>query len=277
MGIRSGIRSQGSLVIPGSPRSPGRAPAPRNFTESEFNRIKKDLINFYLWRDPDYVRIVDALFEAHEFPAIAQAVLHKYSMLPRGWMLALETFREKGITLSWFESRSIQYADRPMDMYPPTNNIPLYFGTGSERSDVNETVDELIESERTYYETLCGFLNSYVAAIMDLLNGGLKKKEMKKFGLSVNDVEELFGERLTVIRDISRQTLVSMEPISLVRKNTLTKSRAENIADILIEIAPKLHAYAPYLSSHPASARILTKAEKYLKEQQQIAIIAGKL
>lgn len=275
MGIRSGIRSHGSAMMASS-KVNSLAPRPRHFTVAEFNRIKKDLINFYLWRDPDYVRIVDDLFDSHEFLSIAQAILHKYSMLPRGWMLALQTFKEKGISLPWFESRTIQYADRPMDVYPPTNNIPLYFGAGSERSDVNETVDELLETERTYFETLGAFLNMYVGSILDLMNGGLKKKELKKFGLTHKDVEELFGERLTVIRDISRQTLVSMEPISLVRKNTLTKSREEKIADVLIEIAPMLHQYAPYLSSHPSCARILTKAEKYIKEQQQINIIAGK-
>lgn len=251
----------------------GRSPAGGSKKDARGAKRKQQLRAFYQWRDPSRAEKVDMLLENHAFQDVAKAVYRKYGMLPPGWRVDLEELqREKGITMDWFTQASREgNARRSMNpsvsgfvapQVPDIKHEPAKPAT----NNMDRVIDEIADTEQVYHDKLSHMLEGFVKEMRIISSGQRGKAAADGLGLSLAQVEQIFGWRLDEIINVSNNLLSKLEVVTLVRTDPKTgKTRVGLVANAFNEIATELHVYAPYVSSHSQSAVQLDKSMRELQ------------
>jgi len=118
-----------------------------------------------------------------------------------------------------------------------------------------EVLAELISTEESYHRNLCDVLDIYVADIRRSALGLDGNSASAKLGLTIEQIDTVFGPNLEEIRTLSGKFLASL------RKSQ--KASPDNIAsiiDVFLDLAPEMHHYAPYNSSYHTAYMCLKSA-----------------
>ena len=254
--------------------SPGSSVMSQPPTESEIaaaktNKRKNQLRAFFEFRANDRVKdlsdCVNALFDNYDFEDIAKGIWERFNLLPPGWQFDLAEVRNAGSAkLDWFSESQVgvqkapNAKGRPVSFVPPAVPKP---GPPEKRAKADLIIDEIIDTEQTYRESLEELLQSYLSQVRDICQGRKGPEAAEALGLSAKEVEAIFGWRIGEITKVSAALQKKLEVVSLVRGAPRSKlGRRGLVAQAFIEIADELHVYAPYVSAHKTSLQTLDKA-----------------
>jgi hypothetical protein len=226
---------------------------------------KNALKAFYQWRDESRVTSVDDLFANHTFASIAKGVFTRYSILPPGWRMELDELAKKDPeSFTWYlPSDSIQKSITTANNNNNTNTST----TQRELSSITNVIDEILDSELTFYETLHEVQQKYVSRIRSIAMGKEGAIATSALGINAGDVENVFGWRLAQVIQTSSLLLSKLEVVNLVRTETLNPGgRAVHVAKAFDDIAQELSInYAPFVSGHQNSMQLLKRGEERQK------------
>lgn len=246
-------------------------------------RQRDALVEFYEWRDPLCVKVVDRLFDNYEFVKIAQGLQQRYGALPAEFVLDLEemlTDPKQAIELDWFKSnKAVAKKGKRFSLLPRINSRP-----SSRRSykpqATDRIIDELIETEVKYQGVMGDLRKDYVEKILAIAEGKSGEAARKELGISPREIEEIFGARVTNVLDLSNVLLAELSVVSVVSSPPRsTAGRAGLVAEIFAEQAPSFKVYAPYISSHMGAVRQLKGCLAKLEQAEKLSMgkSAGKL
>mmetsp|Transcript_6842 Transcript_6842/g.8269 ORF Transcript_6842/g.8269 Transcript_6842/m.8269 type:complete len:590 (-) Transcript_6842:715-2484(-) len=224
------------------------------------------LLQFFEIRDKKYLPIVDELFQYHKFTNIARGIFFKYKMLPEGWRSELVRLKESGENMDWFESEKVYFLSEETLRFPRASKEPFYYSLKEEDIQViDRVVDEIIESEKEYFNYLHAFITTYVDEVIAISDGELGEEAAKNLGLTSDQINMIFGKRLRAIVTTIEKILVKLEVLVLVRDPIDEKEhnigRAGILAEIMAAVSKELgSAYMPYNKHYAHAAAMLTKA-----------------
>ena len=250
--------------------TPGMSPAEQKaeMMAARDQKRRQQLKAYYQWKDPEVANHVATLFDSHDFPLIAEAILAKYGGLPPGWKTDLLDLKASGTPgLEWFKEGDIglqktkNQAGRPISIVRGFKMTKKKSGT--EPTKIDKIVNEIIETEVNYHASLGEMLEHYVKVIRAISAGEKGKQAEIALGLTQAQVEQIFGTRLEEIVSLSHRFLGALEVVSLIRSPPKAEiGRAGLVAQAFSMIAPSLHVYSPYVSAHKSSFGTLDKAMK---------------
>mmetsp|Transcript_7683 Transcript_7683/g.10026 ORF Transcript_7683/g.10026 Transcript_7683/m.10026 type:complete len:564 (+) Transcript_7683:204-1895(+) len=240
-----------------------RQQALTHFHQAAALRRTQHLKMFYRIRDSMYVPAAEQLFKYHGFVDIAEGIYKKYSMLPEEWKHELISLKRANVELPWFNPDKIKFLNESTTSFPTIAEHQGSNFVDSKRPKEDMVIDELVDSEMSYYITLRTFLTSYVYEIRNIAEGRLGVDAQSNLGLSKKDVNYIFGERLEDIVSLLKKMVVKMEVLMLVREPTVDPiGRAGILANILLEMYPEMKAvYGPYMSSYSKVRVTIEQAE----------------
>jgi len=225
---------------------------------------------FFQFRANDRVKdmseCVTLLFQNHDFEDIAHGVFDRYNMLPPGWQMDLVACREAGSTkLDWFKESQVGMQHTKNAKGRPISFVPVDRGTAKPAADklskIDLVVNEIIDTEETYRDNLEELYQSFIVPVREIAAGKKGPEAAEELGLMSQDVEKIFGWRISEITKISATLQKKLEVVSLVRSPPKSPlGRQGFVAQAFIEIASDLHVYAPYVSAHNTSLQTLEKA-----------------
>lgn len=249
---------------------------------------------FFQWQNESLVDTVDELFENHAFADIARGVWIRYDVLPGGWRGELEELRETGqVEYAWVpkngtplvlvkettavvltgaavSSTAAANALSPKSKkttFTMTKNIrrPDAFLSEKDFANVNLVINEILDSEMHYVGCLKELQDLYVAQLRDIASGKRGPEAQALLGISLTEIESVFGWRLSQVVEVSQFLLHQLEIVNLVRSEMkkVYGGRAGQVASAFAEVAPRLSiSYAPFVSGHRTGLKVLTKAEE---------------
>jgi len=220
---------------------------------------------FFELRDRKYLPIVDSLFQYHGFVDIARGIFCKYFMLPEGWRSELISKQKSGVKMNWFKPKKIFFLNEETVRYPSASKLPFYYKPETEHtSEAEHVVDEIVTSEKSYFDYLRTFVTSYANEVTSIASGSIGDEAAIALGLTVTQVDLMFGKRLNKIIETIDKILVKLEVLVLVREpipSVYNIDRAGVLADIMTEVSTELgEAYKPYNKYYAQSAGMLTTA-----------------
>lgn len=130
-------------------------------------------------------------------------------------------------------------------------------------------INEILDTERRFVQTILELQNSYLDRLYEIFGSG-QKDVIKHLGLTQDETNQIF-EQLPQICRFSQTLLQKLEVINLCRVPPVTgEGRAIYVGRAFLEMAPKLHVYAPAITSYQQSLDILTSktASKALTQKQ---------
>jgi hypothetical protein len=119
-------------------------------------------------------------------------------------------------------------------------------------------------------ENLEELYQSFIVPVRDIAAGKKGPEAAEELGLLSQDVEKIFGWRISQITKISATLQKKLEVVSLVRNEPKSPlGRRGFVAQAFIDIASDLHVYAPYVSAHNTSLQTLEKALAKINANQK--------
>ncbi len=265
------------------------------------NARRQALRTFLLWRDAPKADVVDALFDNYSFIDVAHSIHRKYGMLPPGWRQELQEIAKKGGEgMSWLNdkdagasneapkneeasppsglrkasnflrrlsvrqrsSSNADAASKPnLDTIPPPpSSPPPSIGEGE---SVDNVINEILDSEQYYHDTLADTLRLYVSVLRETVNGKRGAPNMEALNISPDHIENIFGERLVAVVGASNLLLRKFDLISLIRvapKNSVGRSGI--VSNAFIEVGDGFNVYIPFARHHKEGLMLVQDATR---------------
>ena len=176
----------------------------------------------------------------HPIRLVADGVRARYGMVPAGWRDYLTQAKSKMVE-------------------------PLH-----EESTLDKRINEILDTETKFVQTIEELQNKFLDSIYGVLGGNAGPKGIECLGLSQDEANKIF-EQLPAIVRFSKDLLSKLWPIDLVRAAPQDEThRALHVGQGFVEMAPKLHVYAPAVTSYQASLGVLDKAVKKVEAQKNV-------
>ena len=254
-----------------------RSTMPSEMTAKDAAQVSKKnaLRTFFTWRDERMVACVEALFANHRFPDIAKAVQQRYNMLPPGWRSELDELAKRSPgEFAWYLEPSSTALSTTTATTPatPTSTVPKpVAGTHArELTNVSNVIDEILDTELSYYETLHEVQTRFVSKLRNIASGREGHDALAALGISMPEIENVFGWRLAQVVQTSSYLLQKLEVVELVRGETLNPGgRAFHVALAFEEIGNELSVnYAPFISGHQSSMQVLNRGTAALSDSR---------
>ena len=260
----------GNPVSPSSSAtsSPNGSATVEDTRNARDNKRRDQLRAFFQYRAnerfKDMSEVVDDLFENHDFEDIARGIYERYNMLPPGWQHDLIELRKDGSQkLGWFDENQINMQKtknangRPISFIPQIKLTPIVQNPGK----IDLIVNEIIDTEEAYRDDLDELHQLYIVPVREIALGRKGKEAADELGLTSSEVEKIFGWRIGEIVKVSANLQKRLEVVNLCRGEVKSPiGRQGKVAEAFLAIAPDLHVYAPYVSSHKTSLQTLEKA-----------------
>ena len=233
---------------PGLQPPPGFDPIrPEMATPAQRAELKK----FLAWKDPQSSEDkADKLLAMYKLEDVAEAIRDKYGMLPQGWRSLVKSDQisrdlPKGLMRD-FEAK--------ISMKP--------------ESISDKKINEILDSEDRFVSTITELQTKYLDRLYEIFGSG-QKDAIKALGITQEETNTIF-EQLPAIVRFSQQLLQKLEIISLVRTQPITgEGRAIHVGNAFLEMAPKLHVYAPAITSYQQTLTILNECIARLKPTKE--------
>ena len=229
---------------PGLAPPPGLGIKPGMATAAQREELKK----FLQWKDPQGAEDkADKLLNMYKVEDVAEAIREKYGMLPQGWRSLV---------------KSDQIAkDLPRGLSRDRMDSDLRNFNKELESISDKKINEILDSEARFVATITELQTKYLDRLYEIFGSGPKNKDAIKALVITQDETNQIFEQLPGIVRFSQQLLQKLELISLVRKQPMTgEGRAIHIGRAFLEMAPKLHVYAPAITSYQQSLTVLNEA-----------------
>jgi hypothetical protein len=269
-----------------SSRSSSKPPAP---TMDE-DRLK-ELERFYK-PAPLKARRAHLLLENYDFLAVARAIHARApGQMPATWERELAAMKKRGQPdVAWYDAGAAEQATLlrkrqndgatesprkarggsvaglvlvPSPPQPPSLLQRQGSGEG-ERPPWDRVIDELLDTEMHYYGCLKEAL-AFGRRVGQVQKEG-RPEARAKLGLSADEIETCFGSRLEALVHLCEELLAQVEVINLVREPPRNAfGRAGLLCDALLAIHGNLHYYAPYVSAHKKTHRIISEASEAVR------------
>mmetsp|Transcript_18381 Transcript_18381/g.23991 ORF Transcript_18381/g.23991 Transcript_18381/m.23991 type:complete len:552 (-) Transcript_18381:334-1989(-) len=231
-------------------------------------RRAQELREFYSVVDPPLQDVAESILEYHKFVDVAQALYVKYYMVPEKWLRPLQEQKKKGVRMDWFNNERVLSPRHYGNQLPQANRLAFLINPMQSPMDV--LVDEFIDSELAYYRTLLGIGKYYVEEIRSMAKGRQGAAAQVGLGLTLQEIDFLFGARYREIISFSHQFLVMLEPLHLIRTPINYGTRWEALAKCVQEVAPLalFKAYQSYSESYPdCHSLVKTKLKRKVKKK----------
>jgi len=195
---------------------------------------------------------IDALFACHPFPHIVQAVSAKFGVLPPGWHAHLDDLA-------------------PGERF--VGDVPRPVGGGEKKELLHSIINEIIDSEVSYFECLQEVAGPLYTLLMNHAMDPLKSSQL---GIDEDQIETLFGKRLERVVATSNNLLSLLEVIALVREDTIGPvSRAGFVAKAFLDINDELRdTLAPFVSDHRQALNILTQVKRTNVKSGRLTVVS---
>eukprot|EP00510_Aplanochytrium_minuta_P001671 CAMPEP_0184026742 /NCGR_PEP_ID=MMETSP0954-20121128/13727_1 /TAXON_ID=627963 /ORGANISM="Aplanochytrium sp, Strain PBS07" /LENGTH=537 /DNA_ID=CAMNT_0026311055 /DNA_START=366 /DNA_END=1979 /DNA_ORIENTATION=+ len=223
---------------------------------------KNSLRDFFSIVSPIHSKIVDELFELYDFATLARALYDEYDALPEGWKSPLA---DDPKTRTWFDNTIPSINEVPEDeLIIPHINKP--FRPPLQRDVMNLIVDEIVDSEFTYFEQMKTFNDCFVEIVKKeaFRLRGDSKGPKKSLGLSELEIQCIFGERLGRVIGLVEDMAVDLEVLRLVRDPIDRPGgggRPAVLADIFIRNEKNFQAtYGSYNAEMKSTTAMVKKA-----------------
>mmetsp|Transcript_14538 Transcript_14538/g.26076 ORF Transcript_14538/g.26076 Transcript_14538/m.26076 type:complete len:579 (-) Transcript_14538:96-1832(-) len=250
-------------------RSPTKAhppnPPPKvsssNAQSGEEKELRQALTQFFAWRDPSSVDLVDKLFDNYHFHDLAQGLFIKYGTLPPEFAEKITELTKAGSNdFKWFDQAKVPKTKR-FSLLPAISRLASSKPRGKSYTQVDRVIDEIIKTETTYNNKLGALQTVYLSELRAISSGKRGKGATRALGLNANDVERI-ATKLENILEASTRLLDQLNVVGIVAAPTKTSiGRAGLVAQIFIDQSEVLLTlYGPYVSSHMAVIRLLKEA-----------------
>ena len=214
-----------------------------------------ELQEFLKWKDPtkpaDFAERILSMFKLVD---VAEAIRDRFGMLPQGWR-------------AYVKSDQIS-RDLPRGLSREKFDVDLSKEDAKNKSASDFRIDEIIDTEERFVAVITEAQNKFVDELYAILARNSTKAEkeaVKALGLTQEELNSIFEPLPHIVR-FSQALLSKLEIISLVRKQPLSgEGRAIHVGQAFIDMAPKLHVYAPAISSYQASLNTLNEAVNRIK------------
>mmetsp|Transcript_20508 Transcript_20508/g.33874 ORF Transcript_20508/g.33874 Transcript_20508/m.33874 type:complete len:625 (+) Transcript_20508:2977-4851(+) len=227
----------------------------------------QQLVTFYNWRDPPKADRVHLLFQCHDFVHIAKAIHEKYlGAMPPSWKSELADMAAQGIPdLEWITGHKKKGNRLSKRISKPKVT----------RSALDRIVDEIIDTEHTYYDSL-DFLVRFSENVRSIALGRNGNTAKGSLGLSLGDVDKIFGFRLVDIVNRSKMFLQSLEVIDLVRTAPKHEGgRTAFAANAMFHLLDQMNVYRPYICSQKEALDVLSERTKQLSKRRSVRLVPG--
>lgn len=224
-------------------------PEPKPYVEMEQSvadttpSIINELFQFLSWKDPKIAQYATELFEMYSVHHVAKAIRARYGMTPPGW-------RSTHLVCHTIDYMAI--------MLPPPK---------TKLSKLDMVINELVETEQYFVEALQTLERDFLDQMFKIYGSGTAK-EIKSLGLTQQETNQVF-EKLVHIRMFSEELLQRLFCVDLIQnvEPAVKDGRAQCVAKAFIEMAPKLHVFAPATMCYKDSLDVLAGAEKRLSKR----------
>eukprot|EP00511_Aplanochytrium_stocchinoi_P007919 CAMPEP_0204846992 /NCGR_PEP_ID=MMETSP1347-20130617/2412_1 /ASSEMBLY_ACC=CAM_ASM_000690 /TAXON_ID=215587 /ORGANISM="Aplanochytrium stocchinoi, Strain GSBS06" /LENGTH=547 /DNA_ID=CAMNT_0051987787 /DNA_START=280 /DNA_END=1924 /DNA_ORIENTATION=- len=221
---------------------------------------KNSLRNFYKRVNPAHARIVDELFELYDFSTLGKALFDEYDALPEGWKSLLA---DDPKTRTWYDNtipdiNSLSYTEIP-DVH-----INKSFKASRNRDTILCIVDEIVDSEFAFHNIMHTFNEKYVKAVTReaLRLQGSEKGSKASLGLSEQEVDRIFGKRLSDVIALVENMIIELEVLRLVRDPIdRPGGRPGVLAEIFLRNQSKFQSiYGPYNAEMKSTTAVVKRA-----------------
>jgi len=240
-------------------KEPGPRYAQATSSPQAVKNHRQQLKAFFDWRgEKGAVAIVDDLFKNFEFVDIARGVYNKYGLVPEEWGEELAAIKKEGSPgMEWFEPHRAQKPKR-LSLAPVIDRRPIRRPFGYKATQVDKIIDEVIATEVTYHDAMKDLFDMYIEEITAIADGKQGQDAMDALGISSAEIQNVFGDRLVNVLDVSNNLLGKLDLVALVPMAPFDPiGRPGLLAKIFNEHAQSLRVYAPYISSHMEAMRTL--------------------
>jgi hypothetical protein len=231
---------------PGLAPPPGLGIKPGMATPAQRDELKK----FLQWKDPQGAEDkADKLLNMYRVEDVAEAIRDKFGMLPQGWRSLLKS-DQIARELPRGQSRTFDIHIHPKD----------------DESMSDKKINEILDSEARFVTTITELQTKYLDRVYEIFGSGPKNKDaIRALGITQEETNQIFEQLPGIVR-FSQQLLQKLELVSLVRKQPMTgEGRAIHVGRAFLEMAPRLHVYAPAITSYQQSLTVLNDAVGRLK------------
>jgi hypothetical protein len=218
---------------------------------------REDLKAFLKWKEPTLPEDrADMLLNMYLLEDVADGIRAKYGMLPPGW-------------------RNLVKNDLIGRDLPKGLNRDFNVEVGKDKKVATEgiaisdrKIDEILDTEARFVAVITELQNKYLDELYRIYGRtGTKadREVIKALGITQEECNQIFDQLPAIVR-FSQALLSKLEIVSLVRKQPITgEGRAIHIGRAFVAMAPKLHVYAPAITSYNSSLAILNEAIARLK------------
>jgi len=171
---------------------------------------------------------------------VAEAIRDKFGMLPQGWRQYVKSDQiakemPKGLNRSMSDLHHQELAAK-----------------NDTRSTSDKRIDEILDSEERFVSVMQETLRKYVDPLYEIFGKSDTKQgreHARALGLTQEECTTIFDQLPSIVR-FSQGLLAKLEFVSLVRKQPMTgEGRAIHVGRAFVEMAPKLHVYAPAITT----------------------------
>lgn len=220
---------------------------------------------FFTMINKEYKDIASEFFRMYKFPDIVLGIFRRYKCLPIGWKSKIEEYSARG-ELNWLRPSQVRYVTTQTVTFP---SVEKMLDFPSEMSQSHYKIKELLEHEYKYIETLRVVVKQYAVQVISMANGRVGVGSQTSLGLSVPQVNYIFGNELTRLYEASNKLWIMLQTLLIVtiepNKNPDSTGREGELVNIFMAAGGSvMKQYLPYCSRLNFIRKILIHQKRTL-------------
>lgn len=243
---------------------------------------QRSLRAFYDWRDPVKSGGTERLFKRLSIFSIAEGIQRKYGVIPPGWGIILKELSENQSQLESLppvSPRSPRRGLQTSSLLPTEVNFSAELGKA--RGKVNKgheeskklqlIIQEMCDSENRYYNVLNTFINTYCERLRGIFEGREQESSVAQLGISSQDMENLFGEKLVKCKDVAEEFVANLAVLTDFKgqDNQDGRGKLGLLLDATMDIFPKLEVLGPYMATYMYSVNLIKERTEALRKKKK--------